>query len=321
MITAIEVRDLCYRYPSGRGISGISFKADPGEVVCIFGWNGAGKTTLLKVLSTLVSPQAGSYCVCGYDAAKKREPVRSKVFPVFDSNAHFDHMTGRENMVFFLSLYGVVIREIPERIAGGLGLDFDRKVSEYSLGMKRKLILAESFASGREVLLFDEPTLGLDTAARSVFFKLVNEAAKAGSCVVIGRNRLEDAVPADRILLLDDGFLRPAESVDAIVEGMIRVDITMDDRELVEYIPSVDDLPQLTEKLLNIGIPRKIEIGDAGRDRSLYWTDEAEEKIRGAPQFLHGMIRSLVEKYAVEHGLRRITPDVVNEVKERFERR
>ncbi|HTY52088.1 MAG TPA: ATP-binding cassette domain-containing protein [Methanomicrobiales archaeon] len=321
MSAVLEVRDLSYRYPGGKGISGISFEAHAGEVLCIFGWNGAGKTTLLKVLSTQVPVQEGSFSVSGSDVSRDRESVRGKIFPVFDANAHFGHLTGRENARFFLSLYGVPAAAELDRAAADLDLDLDQAAGEYSLGMKRKLLLAEAFAAGKELLVFDEPTLGLDTSMCRIFFRRVREAAAAGRCVVIGTNRVEDAASADRILLLDRGTLRPAESVEALVAGMIRVTITLADRELVEHIASIDELPRLVTKVLGLGIPRKIEIGGPGADDSLYWTGEAEEKIRRAPPFLRKMIRSVVERYAKDHGSSRITPDLVDEAKGKFEQR
>jgi ABC-type multidrug transport system ATPase subunit len=247
--------------------------------------------------------------------------VRRKIFPVFDASAHFSHLTGRENARFFLALYGLPVPGALDRIAAGFDLDLDRPAGEYSLGMKRKLLLAEAFAAEREVMIFDEPTLGLDSSMCRVFFERARDAAGAGACVIIGTNRIEDAAPADRILLLDKGTLRPAASVEDLVAGMVRVTITMADRELVEHIPSVDDLPQLVKKILSLGIPRRIEISESGAGEPDFWTPEAEEKVRRAPPFLQAMIRSLVERYAREQGCRRITPDVVDEVRGRYEQR
>jgi ABC-type multidrug transport system ATPase subunit len=319
MSATVVATDLCYRYPGGRGISDVSFEAGAGEVICLFGWNGAGKTTILKLLSTLVVPQSGSFSVGGCDGIRDREVVRRKIFPVFDASGHFSHLTGRENARFFLSLYGVPQPGTLDRIAAAFDLDLNRPAGEYSLGMKRKLLLAEAFAAEREVMIFDEPTLGLDTAMCQVFFKQVREAAAAGACVIIGTNRIGDAASADRILLLDKGTVRPAASVEDLVAGMVRVTITLEDREMVEHIPSIDELPQLIKKTLALGTPRRIEIGETGADESAFWTPEAEEKIRRAPPFLQPMIRSLVERHAREHGCHRITPDVVDEVRGRYE--
>jgi ABC-2 type transport system ATP-binding protein len=320
MKTAIEARGLGYRYPGDRGIAEVSFDAGAGEIVCIFGWNGAGKTTLLKMLSTLVAPRSGTCRVTGSDMVRDREQVRARIFPVFDSSAHFNNLTGRENVRIILSLYGVPVTAAPDQIAGMFQLDLDQPAGEYSLGMRRKLLLVEAFSSQREILIFDEPTLGLDTGMCKVFFEQARLAAQAGACIIIGTNRIEDAGCADRIHLLNSGTLQPAASIESLVAGMIRITIMMDDRELVEYIPAIDDLPQLIKKILVLGIPKKIDIGGTGEEKSP-WTDEAEEKIRRAPPFLQKMIRSLVERYAKEHGCRRITPELVDEVKGRFEQR
>jgi len=321
MSATVVARDLCYRYPGGRGIVNISFEAGAGEVLCIFGWNGAGKTTLLRVLSTLVMPQAGTCHIGGCELSRDRTAVRRKIVPLFDASAHFGHLTGRENARFFLSLYGLPLPGSLDRIAAAFDLDLDRQAGGYSLGMKRKLLLAEAFAAEREVMVFDEPTLGLDSGMCRVFFEQAREAARAGACVIIGTNRIEDAGFADRILLLQNGTICPAASVEDLVRGMVRVTITLADRELVEHIPSPDDLPQLVKKILSLGVPRKIEIGESGADISALWTRDAEEKVQKAPPFLQKMIRSLVERYAQDHGLSRITPEVVDEVKERFEQR
>jgi ABC-2 type transport system ATP-binding protein len=320
MNTAIQACALSYRYPGDKGIADVSFEAGAGEIVCIFGWNGAGKTTLLKMLSTLVAPRSGTYCVTGSDMGRDRAQVRAKIFPVFDSSAHFNNLTGRENVRIIMSLYRVPVTAGPDRIASVFQLDLDQPAGEYSLGMRRKLLLVEAFSSKREILIFDEPTLGLDTGMCKVFFEQARLAAQAGACIILGTNRIEDAGCADRILLLNNGTLQPAASIESLVAGMIRITITMEDRELVEYIPAIDDLPQLIKKVLALGIPKKIEIGEIGEEESL-WTQDAEEKIRRAPSFLQKMIRSLVERYANEHGCRRITPELVDEVKGRFEQR
>lgn len=321
MSAVVEARNLTYRYPRGRGISGILFDASPGEVVCIFGLNGAGKTTLFRVLSTLVLPQAGSLSIGGWDAVRYREQARRNIFPAFDSSAHFGHLTGRENARFFLNLYGISRPGDLDGIADRFGLDLDQVAGEYSLGMKRKLLLSECLASQKEVLMFDEPTLGLDSGMRPVFFEQVREAAEAGSCILICTNRIEDAACADRILLLDSGTISPVQSADALAARMIRVTITMEDRRFVEYIPVIDELPELVKKILSVGTPRSIEIGGTGSSDPAGWTPEAEEKLRRAPPFLQGMIRSLVERYARECGHRRITTDVVDEARARFEQR
>lgn len=318
MTETLSASSLGFRYPGGHGFRDVSFTGSAGEVICIFGLNGSGKTTLFRVLSTLAEPHAGNYRVFGMDTVSNRGAVRRKIFPVFDSNAHFDHLTGRENIDLVMQLYGLSQRGAAYDIAGKFDLDLDRKVSEYSLGMKRKLYLAEAFLSAREILFFDEPTLGLDSSMRSAFFSEVSAAAKRKSCVVFCTNRVEDTSCADQLWKMEKGILTPADSADELIRGMIRVTISFKDHDITEYISAPEELPDLTRKILPLGIPREIHIFT--EDDEL-WTAEAREKIGRAPRVLQTMITSLVERHAEESGYSRITAGVVEEVRRRFEQR
>ncbi len=323
MTEALEVDALGFRYPGGHGFWDISFQASYGEIVCIFGRNGSGKTTLMRVLSTLAPPDAGRFSVGGFDPSADRERVRREIFPIYDSNAHFEHLSGRENLDFYVFLYGVSSPESPDDLSAEFDLDLTRKVREYSLGMKRKLSLIESLLCSRKILLFDEPTLGLDSSARAAFLSRIRTAADRGSCIVLCTNRVEDCTFADRIFSLEDGCIAPVASPDELLEGLIRVTFSFPDREATEFIHSIGELPDLVKKILPGGIPRTIEIsnpGGPGPDGSM-WTDEALRKVGRAPRALRDMITTLVERHALDAGYTRITPEVVEEVRGRFERR
>jgi ABC-2 type transport system ATP-binding protein len=319
MTESLSVNSLGFRYPGGQGFRDVTFTGSAGEIVCIFGLNGSGKTTLFRVLSTLAAPQTGQYKVCGMDVFPERNASRRKIFPVFDSNAHFDHLSGKENIDLVMGLYGLSAPDSAYGIAGMFNLDLDQKVNEYSLGMKRKLYLAESFLSTREILLFDEPALGLDSSMRSAFFSQVSEAAKRKACVVFCTNRVEDASCADSLWKMEQGTLTPVSSADELIHGMVRVTISFKDHDITEYIPSAGELPELMRKILPQGVPRKISIV-AGDDDEL-WTEEARLKIGRAPRLLQNMISNLVERHAEESGYSRITAEVVDEVRRRFEQR
>jgi ABC-2 type transport system ATP-binding protein len=319
MTESLSVNSLGFQYPGGQGFHDVSFSGSAGEVICIFGLNGSGKTTLFRVLSTLTAPQTGSYRVCGLDSSTEQNAVRRKIFPVFDSNAHFDHLTGKENIDLMMNLYGLPAPGSENEMAALFDLDLKRTVNEYSLGMKRKLYLAESFLSKREILLFDEPTLGLDSPVRSAFFSQVSDAAKRKTCVLFCTNRVEDAGCADRLLKLEKGTLIPVPTVDELIRSMIRVTISFTDHDITEYIPSPGELPDLIRKILSRGIPRKIEIYSGDGDE--LWTHEARQKIGRAPRLLQNMITNLIERHAEESGYSRITAEVVDEARKRYEQR
>jgi ABC-type multidrug transport system ATPase subunit len=322
MTDALVADALGFRYPGGHGFKNISFHAPGGKIIGIFGRNGSGKTTLLRVLSTLTLPQAGRFYAGGFDVSTDRSAVRGQIFPVYDTNAHFEHLSGRENIELFLFLYGISAPHSLDELAAVFDLDLDRKAGEYSLGMKRKLSLIESLLCSRPVMFFDEPALGLDSDMRARFFALLRDAAGRGSCIIIFTNRIEDTAFADQIFRLEKGDLAKVTTTGELLEGLIRVTYSFPDSDVTEYIGSIGDLPELTKKMILRGIPRKIEItctGAAGTE-TCPWSPEARKKVGRAPRFLRTMIETLVERHACEAGYLRITPEVVDEARGRFGR-
>jgi ABC-type multidrug transport system ATPase subunit len=319
MTAPLVATDLTYLYPNGLGIRDLCFSAAPGEVLCIFGSNGSGKTTLIRVLATLYRPQKGTVHIHGYDAVQQKDRARQLFFPVFDESAHIGYAKGAENIDFFLDLYGSAARDRIEHYARHFSLDLALQVDAYSLGMKRKLILAEALLSGKSILLFDEPTLGLDSSSRSAFFRFTKELSEQGTTVVFGTNRKEEASRADRILFIDTGHLS-ASAPRADPAGMIELRIVTEHEELTEYVVTPEEIPDAISRMLPLGIPREIQI--RSRDEGdLVWTDAALEKAGRALPLVRRMVISIVERYAREQGYHRITPEVLDEAKQRFEPR
>jgi ABC-type multidrug transport system ATPase subunit len=319
MTDPLVVTGLSYLYPNGRGIQDLGFSAPAGEVLCIWGSNGSGKTTLMKVITTLYRPQKGSVQINGFDSVRQKDRARRSFFPVFDESAHIGHALGAENIAFFLELYGSAAHDRVDHIGHHFGLDLGLPVDEYSLGMKRKLVLAESLLSGKNLLLFDEPTLGLDSASRSAFFRFAGELADQGTAVVFGTNRKEEATKADRILYLEKGTISP-DPPWRDPAGMIELTIQMEEDELTEYVLTPEEIPDVIARILPSGIPREIRI-KCRDEGDLVWTDAALEKAARAPPMVRRMVISVVERYARDKGYRRITPEVVEEAKLRFEPR
>jgi ABC-2 type transport system ATP-binding protein len=314
----LDVHNLGFTYPNGHGIRDISFQLNKGELLCLFGKNGSGKSTLLRVLSTLYRPVLGGFFIHGFDGVKKREHVRKFLFPVFDENAHFEFTSGRENLSFFLRLYHSDLYGKCDEMCNEFGLDLELKTGEYSLGMKRKLYMIEAMLSEKDILLFDEPSLGLDSETRDKLFRWMGEQRHNNVSIVFGTNRVEEAKYAERILLIEHGLMREVSSLDSMVDKMLTVKIHTKDHDLTDYISTIDELPDLVKKYLSFGTPKQIEI--IGGDDNSIWTQEALEKVDRAPRFVRKMIYNIIESYAKEKGYTRITPEVVDEARGRFEK-
>ncbi len=315
----IQVANLSFLYPNGHGIHDISFHLKKGELLCLFGKNGSGKSTLMRVLSTLYKPQSGSFSVFGIDGVTRRQNVRKYLFPVFDENAHFDFASGRENLKFFLHINQSNQLSACDQWSNDLDLDLSLKAGEYSFGMKRKLYLLEAFLSERNILLFDEPSLGLDSETRDLVFRRVLDLKKKDVSVLFGSNRIEEAKYAERILQIENGTIKEVSSTDSLTDSLLTVKIHTKNHELVDYISTIDELPDLIKKYLAFGIPKHIEV--IGTDEMYEWTTDAVEKINRAPMFVRKMITKTVERYAREKGYTRITPEVVDEARLRLEKR
>lgn len=183
---AIEVQELKRVYQAGIGVfrreikevlavDGLTFGVVQGELFGILGPNGAGKTTTIKILTTLLLPTSGQAHVLGYDLVREAASIRPRIsFVLGGERGLYWRLSGRDNLVYFASLYHVPPEVQKKRIPQllelvGLGGRGDEKVQGYSRGMKQRLHIARALLHDPEVLFLDEPTMGLDpVGAREV---------------------------------------------------------------------------------------------------------------------------------------------------------
>lgn len=198
-------------------LKGITFSVGYGEVVGLLGPNGAGKTTTIKIISTLLLPDSGRVTVEGFDVVREAPSVRRRIGVMLSvEKGFYGKLTGRENLVYFGSLYGLSGAELARRVDGMLELvglkeleAEDKLYEEYSTGMKARLALARALLKDPPVLLLDEPTLGLDPASARKVRELVKSlASREGKAVIYTtHNMFEAELVCDRILLLNKGVV------------------------------------------------------------------------------------------------------------------
>lgn len=234
----MRARDLSYRYPSGRrGVEGVDLDVAPGEVVALLGPNGSGKTTLLRLLATDLRPGGGTLEILGREPGRRPEPLRRRLGIADDVPVHLDVLPGRSGVTFFGRASGVPRAEAERRadaLLGRLGLteDAGAPAGSYSHGMRRKLLLAQALVHEPDLLLLDEPTLGLDLPSLQVLRELVAERAAAGAAVVMATNDLPfvEGV-ADRVVFLHRGRKvadAPPSELLARLEGRTTLDVRLD---------------------------------------------------------------------------------------------
>lgn len=193
-------------------LAGLNLEVGAGEVVALLGPNGAGKTTTIGILTTLLAADGGTATVAGFDVAREPHHVR-RAIAVTGQNASVDPMlTGAENVAMMARLRGATPTTARERAREmleefGLADAANRQVATYSGGMRRRLDLALALVAPAPVMIFDEPTTGLDTRSRSWLWEQIRAAAARGAAVLVTTQYLEEADQlADRVVVLHNGM-------------------------------------------------------------------------------------------------------------------
>ena len=207
MAYTIEVAGLTKAFGDTQVLNGIDLQAHPGEVLALLGPNGAGKTTTVRILATLLAPDEGTARVAGHDVTRDPNAVRAAISLTAQEAAVDGMLTGAENLRMMARLRGVkktVADELLERF--DLIDAKDRRVEQYSGGMRRRLDLAMSLVVKPQVLFLDEPTTGLDPRSRRAVWEAVQALAHDGVTVLLTTQYLEEADRlAQRIAVIDGG--------------------------------------------------------------------------------------------------------------------
>jgi ABC-2 type transport system ATP-binding protein len=195
-----------------RAVDGIDLRVERGEIFGVLGPNGAGKTTTMKMLATLLEPTEGSARILGLDVVTQAREVRRRMGAVLsDGRSVYWKLTARENLEYFAALYHVPPGEQRARIAAALQavkLDdrADDYVERYSTGMRQRLVLARALLPDPELLLLDEPTVGLDPQSARDLRDRVRELQAQGRTVLLTTHYMEEADQlCGRIAIVDHG--------------------------------------------------------------------------------------------------------------------
>lgn len=210
---AIEAADLVYRYGEHTALAGLNLKIEVGEIFGLLGPNGSGKTTLFRLLSTLARVSVGKLSVFGYDLPDSAAAVRSQLGVVFQHPSCDRKLTVRENFCCQAALFGLSgaarderIRQVVEEL--GLAERLDWRVERLSGGMQRRVDVGKSMLHAPRLLILDEPSTGLDPAARlDLWHALVGLRDRHGVTIVLTTHLLEEAEKAERIGILHQGQL------------------------------------------------------------------------------------------------------------------
>ena len=207
----IEVTGLRKAFGTVQALDGVDLRVDRGTVLGLLGPNGAGKTSTVRVLSTLLKPDQGSARVAGFDVSTDPAQVRRRIGLAGQYAAVDPYLSGRQNLILAGRLSHLPPRQVRRRADElleqfGLVEAANRGAKTYSGGMRRRLDLAAALVAEPLVVFLDEPTTGLDPAARNDLWTIVRNLVAAGTTVLLTTQYLEEADQlADRIAVIDHG--------------------------------------------------------------------------------------------------------------------
>jgi ABC-2 type transport system ATP-binding protein len=234
---AVRTSGLRKAYGGLTVLDGVDLAVERGSVLALLGPNGAGKTTTIRILSTLVSADAGTATVAGYDVRRQRHLVRRHISVTGQEVALDDLQTGEENLRMMARLAGLGRPHATKRAAELLER-FDltgagrRRVGTYSGGMRRRLDLAAGLVGQPSVIFLDEPTTGLDPRSRQAMWQVITQLTGSGVTVFLTTQYLEEADHlADRIVVLDAGRVVAEGTADELKRRYAdqRLDLTLVD--------------------------------------------------------------------------------------------
>jgi len=234
-LSTIEIDDVCKSYKDKVALKSLNLEINDGETLILLGPNGSGKSTLLKLMATLFCCDKGEITVFGKDLIKNKKEIRRNTGVLFDSIVHWDKLTGYENAWFFARSYGLKKEYADYRIEYlfkqfNLWDNRNQSVSSYSYGMRRKLALIEAMIHEPNVLLLDEPSMGLDYTSRLVLYNILQHEFK-NSTVMLATNDVGEAnIMAQRIALLHKGRLLTVGTSEELINSVMnlnRIDLKL----------------------------------------------------------------------------------------------
>lgn len=223
----IETQGLTKEFDGFRAVSGVTLNVGTGEVLAMLGPNGAGKTTTVRMMTSILAPTSGMAKIAGYDVVTQPEKVRAHVGVLTEQHGLYERMKGLEYLDFFGEVYRLP-KDMRRRRAAELmerfGLDFaiDRRIGEYSKGMKQKLALVRALLHNPPVLLLDEPTSAMDPqSAKQVRDAIIELQRDKRTFLITTHNLTEAQLLANRIAIIRHGRIIASGTMDELAHQFV----------------------------------------------------------------------------------------------------
>jgi ABC-2 type transport system ATP-binding protein len=267
-MNAIEVKNLKKSYGELHAVQGAIFCAESGEVLSLLGPNGAGKSTTISMLSGLIAPSDGEAFIMGHSVIREPEAARASLGVVPQDIALYPDLSARENLDFWGKMYGLrgaILKNRVDEVLEIIGLTERQKdyVGKFSGGMKRRVNIGAALLHKPDVVIMDEPTVGIDPQSRRHILDNVKELNRQGMTVLYTTHYMEEAAElSHHIAIMDQGKVIASGTHDELIKlvgGQTRIDLALNVEgeqvlpawKNIEGIEKIDSLDGKVTALVN----------------------------------------------------------------------
>ena len=248
----IEVKEISKSFPVSRkvkretgttdntidALKDVSFSCKPGRIFTLLGPNGAGKTTLLRLMATILKPTGGTINIAGFDTVKDDKMVRRKIGFLSATSGLYERLTTNETVKYFADLYDVektVFEKRKRELYDLLQIDFAHKrISQLSTGMKQKVSLVRTMIHDPEIIVFDEPTAGLDVIAAGSIISLIKQCKSFNKTIIFSSHIMSEVdLLSDDLAILSKGRICFNDTMEAFRQQMRTNNLT---EEFIYYV-------------------------------------------------------------------------------------
>jgi len=285
------VEDLWKSYAQTDAVQGLSFEILKGEFFGLLGPNGAGKTTTIGLLSGLIEPTRGHISIDGFDLFSRPMEAKAKLGLVPQSIALYPTLSARDNLVFFGRIYGLKGKRLRDRITRVLEIveltdRASQTVATYSNGMKRRLNMAAGLLHEPEILILDEPTVGVDPQSRNAILESIKSLNQSGVTVLYTTHYIEEAQRlCDRVAIIDQGKIIALDHPTRLIRDFGKANIHM------EFNIGIDH--ELLGQLEHIGLVRVVDDQRRKIHVETNRIDEASRELLELMKIRDGLIKTL----------------------------
>ncbi len=253
----VENIEKVYRRGNIHALKGISFEIEKGETFGLLGPNGAGKSTAIGILITIIELTAGKASILGMDVTKEPNKVKALLGVVPQDRWLDEDLTARENLLIHGKCYGMGKAErktAAERVLGMMELSqrADDNIRTYSGGMLQRLLIARAIMHEPQILIMDEPTIGLDPQARRHMWQYIEQLKRQGVTILMTTHYMEEAdVLCDRVAIIDEGVIKAIDTPEKLKSMLpggntVIAEAKPIDKELLKELRSLKNVSRLT---------------------------------------------------------------------------